>query len=98
MGRTGRAGNKGIAVGFVNQKNKGIAPELCTLLSEAKQTVPAFLTGMAYATGGYAGMVTVWDPRFFTFSALTQSCFLALAHVLPFVHTHRRRSEGRTSV
>lgn len=35
IGRTGRAGNKGLATAFVNEKNKNIVPELTELLSEA---------------------------------------------------------------
>ena len=58
-GRTGRAGNKGTSISFMNQKNKGLAPELCTLMSEAKQSVPSWLRGMASAAGGPAGMITV---------------------------------------
>eukprot|EP01059_Diplonema_ambulator_P010649 TRINITY_DN2066_c1_g1_i1.p1 TRINITY_DN2066_c1_g1~~TRINITY_DN2066_c1_g1_i1.p1 ORF type:complete len:522 (+),score=101.97 TRINITY_DN2066_c1_g1_i1:85-1566(+) len=59
MGRTGRAGNQGIAIGFVNQRNKPITPDLCTLLTEAEQPVPAWLAGMAYSIGGPTTMKTV---------------------------------------
>eukprot|EP01064_Diplonema_japonicum_P008960 TRINITY_DN16424_c0_g1_i1.p1 TRINITY_DN16424_c0_g1~~TRINITY_DN16424_c0_g1_i1.p1 ORF type:complete len:511 (+),score=42.37 TRINITY_DN16424_c0_g1_i1:52-1533(+) len=59
MGRTGRAGNQGIAIGFANQRNKPLTPDLFTLLSEADQPVPSWLKGMAYSIGGPSEMKTV---------------------------------------
>eukprot|EP01065_Artemidia_motanka_P019423 TRINITY_DN2307_c1_g1_i1.p1 TRINITY_DN2307_c1_g1~~TRINITY_DN2307_c1_g1_i1.p1 ORF type:complete len:504 (+),score=143.05 TRINITY_DN2307_c1_g1_i1:78-1514(+) len=53
-GRTGRAGNVGLAIGMFNNRNKGLSPELCPLLEDAKQDVPAWLRGMAYSLGGSA--------------------------------------------
>lgn len=43
IGRTGRAGNKGVATAFFTDKNKGIASDLMKLLKDANQTVPTGL-------------------------------------------------------
>lgn len=43
IGRTGRAGNLGLATSFVNENNKPILRDLMNLLEEAKQEVPGFL-------------------------------------------------------
>lgn len=43
IGRTGRAGNKGVATAFFTDKNRNIAADLIKLLRDAKQTVPALL-------------------------------------------------------
>ncbi|GAB4834797.1 hypothetical protein Ancab_033065 [Ancistrocladus abbreviatus] len=43
IGRTGRAGKKGVAHTFFTQHNKGLAGELVNVLREAGQTVPAAL-------------------------------------------------------
>ncbi|XP_023511461.1 DEAD-box ATP-dependent RNA helicase 5-like isoform X1 [Cucurbita pepo subsp. pepo] len=40
IGRTGRAGKKGVAHTFFMQQNKGLAGELVNVLREAKQVVP----------------------------------------------------------
>lgn len=47
IGRTGRAGNTGIATAFFNRGNRGIVRELLELLKEANQEVPAFLETIA---------------------------------------------------
>ncbi|KAL2170133.1 hypothetical protein VTG60DRAFT_5155 [Thermothelomyces hinnuleus] len=47
IGRTGRAGNTGIATAFFNRGNRGIVRELIDLLKEANQEVPAFLETIA---------------------------------------------------
>jgi len=47
IGRTGRAGNKGVATSFVNEKNTGIARELVKMLEETSQDVPGWLNGLA---------------------------------------------------
>jgi ATP-dependent RNA helicase DDX3X len=44
IGRTGRAGNQGLATSFYNTKNEHLAPQLTKLLQECKQQVPDFLT------------------------------------------------------
>lgn len=47
IGRTGRAGNVGIATAFFNRNNKNVVKGLIELLSEANQEVPDFLTKIA---------------------------------------------------
>lgn len=47
IGRTGRAGNTGIATAFLNRNNKNIVKGLLDLLTEANQDVPDFLQKMA---------------------------------------------------
>jgi ATP-dependent RNA helicase DDX3X len=47
IGRTGRAGNTGIATAFFNRGNRGIVRELMDLLKEANQEVPSFLETIA---------------------------------------------------
>ena len=51
IGRTGRAGNTGSALSFVNEKNSGVARELLDLLEENGQEVPAWLKQMCQYTG-----------------------------------------------
>ncbi|OAD78219.1 hypothetical protein PHYBLDRAFT_130586, partial [Phycomyces blakesleeanus NRRL 1555(-)] len=46
IGRTGRAGNTGIATAFFTRYNRNIAPEMVKLLKEAKQEVPSWLETM----------------------------------------------------
>lgn len=44
IGRTGRAGNTGVATAFFDMKdNSGVAQELLNILKEAKQEIPPFL-------------------------------------------------------
>jgi len=43
IGRTGRAGNTGVATSYFNDTSKGIARDLIKLLTESKQFIPAFL-------------------------------------------------------
>lgn len=47
IGRTGRAGNSGLATALINEKNRNIVRDLLELLSEAGQEVPPFLTRMS---------------------------------------------------
>ncbi|KAL6453036.1 LOW QUALITY PROTEIN: DED1 ATP-dependent RNA helicase DED1 [Candida maltosa Xu316] len=47
IGRTGRAGNTGVAYSFFNRNNKNVVKGLIDLLSEANQEVPDFLTKIA---------------------------------------------------
>lgn len=47
IGRTGRAGNIGIATAFFNRNNKNIVKGLVDLLTEANQEVPDFLSKIA---------------------------------------------------
>lgn len=59
IGRTGRAGNTGIATAFFNRGNRGVVRDLIELLREAKQEVPSFLENIAressYGGGGRGG-------------------------------------------
>ncbi|KAI8377672.1 P-loop containing nucleoside triphosphate hydrolase protein [Radiomyces spectabilis] len=56
IGRTGRAGNTGVATAFFNRNNRNIARDLIDLLKEAKQAVPSWLESiareMSYASRG----------------------------------------------
>eukprot|EP00033_Pygsuia_biforma_P000969 GCRY01001111.1.p1 GENE.GCRY01001111.1~~GCRY01001111.1.p1 ORF type:complete len:654 (-),score=106.84 GCRY01001111.1:1032-2993(-) len=49
IGRTGRAGRKGIATTFVSDKNRNVAKDMINLLTESKQDVPDWLMQMARA-------------------------------------------------
>jgi ATP-dependent RNA helicase DDX3X len=42
IGRTGRIGKKGVAISFVNDKNKPIFKDLYSLLCECRQEIPAW--------------------------------------------------------
>jgi ATP-dependent RNA helicase DDX3X len=65
IGRTGRAGNTGIATAFFNRGNKGIVKQLIGLLKDAKQEIPEWLdlvaresaygSGRGRGRGGYRG-------------------------------------------
>ncbi|KAI9218350.1 P-loop containing nucleoside triphosphate hydrolase protein [Blastocladiella britannica] len=51
IGRTGRAGNEGVATAFFSpEKNNNIVRELLTILRDANQEVPDFLERMASAS------------------------------------------------
>jgi ATP-dependent RNA helicase DDX3X len=47
IGRTGRAGKKGLATAFFAEKDTGIAAKLVEILTETNQEVPAWLQNMA---------------------------------------------------
>jgi ATP-dependent RNA helicase DDX3X len=51
IGRTGRAGNTGSALSFINEKNIGIVRELRDMLAENDQVVPAWLDQMSRSSG-----------------------------------------------
>jgi len=55
IGRTGRAGNLGNALAFMNEKNRNIARDLYNLLIENDQDCPQWLEHMAYSSGGGRG-------------------------------------------
>ena len=55
IGRTGRAGNTGSALSFVNEKNSGVARELRDMLEEGDQEVPPWLVQMSSSFGGGGG-------------------------------------------
>jgi superfamily II DNA/RNA helicase len=43
IGRTGRAGQTGRAITFLNDKNRGIAAKLFGLLTRSEQEIPTWL-------------------------------------------------------
>ncbi|KAG5456200.1 MAG: P-loop containing nucleoside triphosphate hydrolase protein, partial [Olpidium bornovanus] len=51
IGRTGRAGNTGLATSFFNRGNRGIVKDLIELLKEANQEVPQWLQTFAREAG-----------------------------------------------
>ncbi|KAJ5408729.1 ATP-dependent RNA helicase ded1 [Penicillium cosmopolitanum] len=55
IGRTGRAGNTGIATAFFNRGNRGVVRDLLDLLKEAHQEVPSFLESIAREGSSYGG-------------------------------------------
>ena len=55
IGRTGRAGNTGSALAYINEKNSNIVRELRDLLEENDQEVPPWLNQMCSYTGGGRG-------------------------------------------
>lgn len=57
IGRTGRAGNVGIATAFFNRGNRNIVRDLLELLREANQEIPAWLETVAHENsfGGGGG-------------------------------------------
>eukprot|EP00981_Chlorochromonas_danica_P008483 scaffold2205_cov183-Ochromonas_danica.AAC.8 len=54
IGRTGRAGAKGLAITFFTEKHQRLARELIDILREAKQEIPSQLQGMV-GGGGRGG-------------------------------------------
>jgi len=50
IGRTGRAGNVGVATAFFNRGNKNVCKDLIDILTEANQEVPQFLNTIARET------------------------------------------------
>merc|ERR1719273_3048850 len=52
IGRTGRAGNTGAAMSFVNERNSGIARELYELMEENNQELPSWFKSMMSYSGG----------------------------------------------
>ncbi|KAJ1749918.1 ATP-dependent RNA helicase ded1 [Coemansia sp. RSA 1821] len=55
VGRTGRAGNTGLATSFFNRNNINIGTPLIELLREAKQEVPGWLISMMRERSNYGG-------------------------------------------
>jgi len=52
IGRTGRAGNTGMATAFLNDKNRALVTELMELLRENNQEVPEWMPSLAQQGGG----------------------------------------------
>lgn len=55
IGRTGRAGAKGVAITFFTSDNSKSARELVSILREAKQDIPPQLSEMVMYSGGGGG-------------------------------------------
>jgi len=55
IGRTGRAGNTGSALAFVNEKNSGVVRELRDMLEENDQEIPKWLEAMCQYSGNRGG-------------------------------------------
>jgi ATP-dependent RNA helicase DDX3X len=55
IGRTGRAGNVGVATAFFNRGNKNIVRDLVELLKEAKQDIPPWLESIVRESYGGRG-------------------------------------------
>jgi ATP-dependent RNA helicase DDX3X len=53
IGRTGRAGKKGLATAFFSEKDTGLAKGLAELLTETNQEVPGWLQGYASRAPAY---------------------------------------------
>jgi len=54
IGRTGRIGKRGISVGLMSNRNKGIAADLLAVFEDSGKRPPAFLVGMAISSGTYS--------------------------------------------
>lgn len=55
IGRTGRAGNTGAAMSFINERNSGIVRELYELMEEGQQECPAWFKSMCDYSGSGRG-------------------------------------------
>lgn len=64
IGRTGRAGNSGLATALINEKNRNIVRDLTELLSEAGQEVPPFLSEMSRYVSSSGGKKRNGGNRF----------------------------------
>jgi len=52
IGRTGRCGNNGNSISFVNDNNKPILKDLLTLLQETKQDIPQWFSSLVSQSNG----------------------------------------------
>lgn len=64
IGRTGRAGNVGLATSFFNDKNRNIANELAALIVEANQELPDWLDEIAKNSGRFGTGGMTQKPMF----------------------------------
>jgi ATP-dependent RNA helicase DDX3X len=55
IGRTGRAGNKGTAISFVDERKPGILRDLYDLMKENKMELPAWFESLATRGAGFGG-------------------------------------------
>ena len=46
IGRTGRVGNTGVAISFINERNKPIIKDLYSLMSKLNQEIPSWFESM----------------------------------------------------
>jgi len=53
IGRTGRAGNTGVAISFVNEGNKPIIKDLYLLMKKLNQEIPSWFETMYYNVKDY---------------------------------------------
>ncbi|CAD7934704.1 unnamed protein product [Amoebophrya sp. A25] len=53
IGRTGRIGNQGLAITFMNNRNKGNAHEILEKVEKSGNVAPNWLKGMAISTGNF---------------------------------------------
>lgn len=53
IGRTGRAGNEGLATAFFNDKNRNILKDVYELLNETGQEIPTWMASMAASVSHY---------------------------------------------
>jgi len=73
IGRTGRAGNTGLATSFMSYKDKRMARDLRELLSESHQSIPDWLESMALQTS-FGGRGSIRESnRFGATDVRTQS-------------------------
>jgi superfamily II DNA/RNA helicase len=63
IGRTGRCGNKGKAISFLNESSKPIISDLYKLLKKQVQPVPEFLEQMYYELKGYSYNYAKYKPN-----------------------------------
>jgi len=54
IGRTGRCGNNGTAISFVNEQNKPVIKPLMTLLKESKSEIPQWFADLYYKYSSYS--------------------------------------------
>ncbi|KAL6639107.1 hypothetical protein ACP70R_022837 [Stipagrostis hirtigluma subsp. patula] len=80
IGRTGRAGKKGVAHTFFTQENKGLAGELVNVLREAGQVVPPAL--MKFGTHVKKKMLAEKDEQLRVMEELTTTHAELLDHKL----------------
>ncbi|KAG0174411.1 ATP-dependent RNA helicase ddx3x [Apophysomyces sp. BC1034] len=55
IGRTGRAGNTGLATAFFNRGNKNVVNDLVDILKEANQEIPSFLESVSRENRSFGG-------------------------------------------